>query len=143
MVGTTDVTPKPRPLTDEQGNLEMEFLLPGVTMGQQPVVLRVGEDVAPATVTIVKSGQPSGNTTPVAEAVANLGDAFVRLFHFDNDTKSWSFYDPAAGDASTKQFLVTGQVYWILVRYDVEALLNGKTRTLSCVGDNCWNLVVW
>ena len=75
--------------------------------------------------------------------VANLGNRFVRSFHFDNDTKTWEFYDPAAGDASTQDNLISGESYWVLVTETTEAILNGKTRQLTCVRGNCWNLIVW
>ena len=87
-----------------------------------------------------------GAATPTAAGVANLGDRFARSFHFDNDTKTWEFYDPAAGDASTQDSLIAGESYWFLVTETTgttEAILNGKTRQLTCVRGNCWNLLVW
>ena len=39
----------------------------------------------------------AGDITPSAEAVENLGDSFVVAWHFNNDTKTWTFYDGMEG----------------------------------------------
>ncbi len=81
---------------------------------------------------------------PAAEAVAPLGNRFVRSFKFDNATKVWLFYDPRAGDASTQKDFVINESYWILVTETIGVItLGGKDHNLSCRGDNCWNQIVW
>ena len=83
-------------------------------------------------------------STPVAQAVAPLGNKFVRSFKFENSTKSWLFYDPRVPQASTQRTFDTDQSYWILVTETVESVnLGGKTRKLTCVNSNCWNQMVW
>ena len=83
-------------------------------------------------------------STPVAQAVAPLGNKFVRSFKFENSTKSWLFYDPRVPQASTQRTFDTDQSYWILVTETVESVkLGGKSRKLTCANDNCWNQMVW
>ncbi len=93
--------------------------------------------------TISGSGVCPEEAVPVAEAVAALGSKFVRAFAFDNDHKEWLFYDPLAGPASTLEHFVPGHSYLILVTESVGVPLNGLQRNLTCVGGNCWNLLVW
>ena len=73
-----------------------------------------------------------------------------RLFHFDNTVKKWTFYDPRPefGSANTITELFPGKVYWIKVKGDQVAVLNGRERNLTCVNkgapnENCWNQVAW
>ena len=83
-------------------------------------------------------------STPVAQAVAPLGNKFVRSFKFENSTKSWLFYDPRVPQASTQRTFDTDQSYWILVTETVRGItLGGKSRNLTCVNNNCWNQMVW
>ena len=68
------------------------------------------------------------------------------MFHFNNAAKVWSFYDPRPefADLNTLDNMVQGEAYWILVSEDVdEVVLNNKVRSLTCRGDDCWNLEVW
>ena len=80
---------------------------------------------------------------PAAQAMAPLGSNFVRAFAYDNDTKSWFFYDPRAGEANTLNSFVTRQPYFILVTESTGVTLNGRYWNLTCSGGNCWNLIVW
>ena len=143
LLGSIDLTPAPRPMTDENGNLTLKAVVPGVDTGLQNVTVTVGEITASVAFNITLSGAAPGPPTPVAEAVENLEERFVRLFYFDNDAKTWGFYDPAAGVANTVATLTTGESYWLLVTETTQAVLNNKTRQLTCVGGNCWNLLVW
>ena len=69
--------------------------------------------------------------------------ALVRAFNFDNATKSWSFFDPAAAEVSNLTRFIPQHPYWLLVSHSTRLLLNGVERHLSCVEDDCWNLIVW
>ena len=83
-------------------------------------------------------------STPVAQAVAPLGNKFVRSFKFENSTKTWLFYDPRVPQASTQRTFDTDQSYWILVTETVDSvILGGKSRKLTCANDTCWNQIVW
>ena len=142
-VGDLEVTPSPRPSTDGQGMVSFSIAIPGSDVGIQTVEVDVGATTASVGFTVTQSGISAGDVTAAAEAVANLGDKFVSSFHFNNDTKEWTFYHPAAGDASTQENFITGESYWIQVTETTEVILNNETRNLTCVGGDCWNLLVW
>ena len=143
MVGSLEVTPSPRPSTDAQGMMSFDITIPGLDVGIQTIEVKVGETTASTGFTVTVSGVAPGDITAAAQAVENLGDKFVRAFNFNNDTKDWTFFDPAAGDANTLANFITGESYWILVTETTEVILNNKTRNLTCVGGDCWNLLVW
>ncbi len=142
-VGAIEVTPSPRPFTNREGEVALEVIIPGVDPGLQPVTVTAGGITVSASFTIIPSGRTAGAATPAGRGVANLGNRFVKYFHYDNDAKTWTFYDPASGAASTQDRLVAGESYWFLVRETTEAILNGRERRLTCAGGNCWNLIVW
>ena len=143
-VGSLEVTPSPRPSTDDQGMLDFNIVIPGLDNGIQTIEVQVGDTTSSTGFTVSPSGVSSGDITESSKAVENMGDNFVRAFNFNNDTKTWSFYDPAAGDANTLDEFITGESYWILIMAtDASVILNNKTRNLTCVDGNCWNLVVW
>ena len=142
MVGDIEVTPSPLPKTNEEGRVELKFVIPGSGTGLQTVEVQAGGVTVAAGLTIT-SGVPAGNAVAAADAVRNLGSNFVRSFSFNNDTKTWTFFAPAAGDASTQKTFITGEPYWILVREGAAVILNRHTRNLTCSGGNCWNRIVW
>ena len=143
MVGDIEVTPSPLPKTNEEGRVELKFLIPGSGTGLQTVEVQAGGITIAAGLTITPSGVAAGNAVAAADAVRNLGSNFVRSFSFNNDSKTWTFFAPAAGDASTQKTFITGEPYWILVREGAAVILNGHTRNLTCSGGNCWNRIVW
>ena len=105
----------------------------------EPIPTPTPEPVAAPTPT----PKPTATSLPVAEAVADLGSNFVRSFHFNKDTRVWTFYDPNVPDYSAQKYFINGQTYWILVKATQVVILNGRTRTLTCVEGNCWNLIGW
>ena len=143
MVGSLEVTPSPRPSTDSQGMMSFDITIPGLDLGIQTIEVKVGGTTASVGFTVTPSGVSAGDIKASADAVENIGENFVRAFNFNNDTKTWTFYDPAAGDASTLENFITGESYWILIGETQEVILNNKTRNLTCVAGNCWNLIVW
>ncbi len=142
-IGQVDVAPGQSATADAHGEFSFTFLAPGIGVGRQTVEVTVAGVTASSPFDIALSGVVAGNPTPVAEALESLGDSFVRSFHFDNDAKSWSFYDPLFPDESDQDYMVTGETYLVLVSETVEAILNGETRQLTCHQGNCWNQVVW
>ena len=124
--------------------MTFDILIPGLDTGIQTIEVQVSDTTASIGFT-VQSGNIPGAVTPVAEGVADMGDNFIRAFNFDNDTKTWTFYDadPDVADANTMENFIAGSSYWILVGSTADAILNRETRTLTCVDDNCWNLIVW
>ena len=141
-VGSIDVIPSPAPSTNAQGMMEFEILIPGLESGIQTIEVQVSDTTASRGFTVTTAADP-GAETPVAEGVANLGDNFVRAFNFNNDSKTWTFYDPEAGDASTMEYFIAGASYWVLVGSTQDVILNRESRTLTCANENCWNLIVW
>ena len=89
----------------------------------------------------VLSNQPT--LTPVAEAVAPLGDKFVRAFHFVGATESWVYYDPEVPEEGSLKAMVSGQTYLILVSESITVETYGQRLELVCSNDDCWNTVVW
>lgn len=87
------------------------------------------------------SGTGDSDSDP-NQVFAGLPD-LVRAFAFDNATKQWSFFDPVAADVSTLTRFVPQNIYWILVFRTTSLMLNGVEQQLSCVDDDCWNLIVW
>jgi hypothetical protein len=70
----------------------------------------------------------------------------VRVFNFNNVTKTWSFYDPRPefAEANTISELTDGDIYWINVSAaQTDVTLNAKARNLTCADGDCWNQIVW
>jgi len=80
-------------------------------------------------------------STELALALEPLEASLVRVWHFDNATKKWSFFDPRPvfADVNTLTELVNGQIYWIKVMQDQMVPLNDKARILI----SGWNSIVW
>lgn len=142
-VGNIEVTPAPRPATDAAGRVNLQILIPGLGLGQQNVELQINDITVSRNFTVTAAGVTGGAVTPADAALINLGNRFLRAFHFNNDTKTWTFYDPAAGDANTLENFIAGESYWLLVSETAAVVLKGKTRRLTCAAGNCWNLIVW
>ena len=146
-IGGRDVKPTGAPSTDSDGTVIVAGVVcPGLDEGRYSVLLEVEETVAIGELEILSEG-PLGQETPVAEALAPLGDSLAAVFYFDGIGKEWLFYDsrPEFAELNTLTELVAGEPYWVLVTEDVEDVaLGGKSRSLTCsAGGNCWNLMVW
>ena len=140
-IGTLDVTPSPKPSTDGNGMMSFDIVIPGLDVGIQTIEVNVGRTTASVGFTVTESGINPGNIVEVGPGLEDLGDNFVNIWHFNNDTKGWSFYD--AQDGSDLTHLITGETYLLQIKSTVEVILNRDTRNLTCVGSNCWNQIVW
>ena len=133
--------------TDRDGNITIEdVLIPGLDPGIYSVVINVDNTIAIGEVNVLAESSAAGAPAALPGAVENLGDNLVAIFHFDDVGKTWSFYDPRPefADLNTLTEMVNGEAYWILVSETVEdVVLNNKVRSLTCRGDDCWNLEVW
>ena len=133
--------------TDRDGNVTVDdVLIPGLDPGLYSVVINVKGTIAIGEVTVLAESAAAGAPAELPGAVENLGDSLVAIFHFDDVGKVWSFYDPRPefSDLNTLTEMVNGEAYWILVSETVEdVVLNNKVRSLTCRGDDCWNLEVW
>ena len=133
--------------TDIDGNISLtDLLVPGLDPGVYSVVLKVDDTVAIGELNVLAEDSARGAGAQLPEALTELGDSLVRVFHFNGVDKSWDFYDPRAdfADLNTLTTMVNGEPYWILVSEGQEnVVLNNRARTLTCVGGDCWNQLVW
>lgn len=98
----------------------------------------------PQTAEAAVAVQEAATSMPVADAFKPLGNKLVRVFHFDNTAKEWVWYDPEVPGLGGLTTMESGKSYWILVSETVEGVvLNGRSRRLTCVNDNCWNIEGW
>ena len=142
-VGALDVTPAPKPSTDGNGMMSFEVIIPGLDTGIQTIEVSVGRTTSSTGFTVTESGVNPGDIKEVAVGLEPLGDNFVSAWHFNNDTKMWSFYTPALEEGNSLTHLITGETYLIRIKSTTEVILNNDTRNLTCVGGNCWNQIVW
>ena len=133
--------------TDIDGNITLtDLLVPGLDPGVYSVVLKVDDTVAIGELNVLAEDSARGAGAMLPDALSEVGDNLVRVFHFNGVDKSWDFYDPRAdfADLNTLTTMVNGEPYWILVSEGQEnVVLNNKPRTLTCVGGDCWNQLVW
>ena len=133
--------------TDRDGNITIDDLLvPGLDPGTYSVLLKIHDTIAIGEIEVVAEDSAAGPGAMLPDALTDLGTTLVRVFHFNGVDKSWDFYDPRAdfADLNTLTTLVNGEPYWILVSEGQDgALLNNRARTLTCVGGDCWNQLVW
>ena len=133
--------------TDADGSITVTgVLVPYADPGFFPVRIKVGEETAVVQLEILAEPRAAGAASALPDAVMDLGDSVVRIFHFNTASKVWTFYDPRPefDGLNTLTELANGQPYWILVSENVEnVVLNGRTRNLTCVGGDCWNQLVW
>ena len=133
--------------TDRDGNITVaDVLIPGLDPGVYSVVINVDGTIAIGEINVLAESSAGGAPAELPGAVEALGDSVVAIFHFDDVGKDWSFYDPRPefADLNTLTEMVNGEAYWILVSETVtDVVLNNKVRSLTCRGDDCWNLEVW
>ena len=133
--------------TDIDGNITIDgILVPGLDPGTYSVVINVDGTVAIGELEVLAEDSARGAGAELPDALAELSDSLVRVFHFNGVDKSWDFYDPRAdfADLNTLTTMVNGEPYWILVSEGQgNVVLNNRARTLTCVGGDCWNQLVW
>ncbi|HZA25359.1 MAG TPA: IPT/TIG domain-containing protein, partial [Dehalococcoidia bacterium] len=140
--------------TDDRGAFRVEgVVVPGLDTGVHSVEVTVGEgtDRVTANTTFeVAETAVVGVPTAINQAVQPLGENLVRVFHFNNNTKEWTFFDPRPEftEASSLEQFVEGQPYWVRVDENQTVELGGEQRNLTCVNpgtpqEDCWNLIVW
>ena len=140
-----DVLPVGNFSTDRTGSVTVEgVVIPGLDPGTYSVLMDIDDTVAIGDVNVL--AEVVGTDTPIAEALEPLGDKLVAVFYFDNISKTWLFYDPRPdfAELNTLTDLIDGQAYWVLTSESVEdVVLNNKSRSLTCAGDNCWSQFIW
>ena len=145
-IGSVTVNVPDGTVTDRDGAIGgLEVIVPSLDTALYTVQLTVGETVTIGELTVAEESA-AGVPLPLPGAVEELGDNLVRVFYFNGVDKTWSFFDPRDefADLNTLTEMIEGQPYWILVSEGAEnVVLNNKSRTLSCVGGDCWNQIVW
>ena len=131
--------------TDPDGDVTVEVTVPYADPGFYPVRIVVEDVTAIVQLEILGEARARGAAVPLPDALTDLGDNLEAVFYFDNVAKTWSFFDPKPefAELNTLTELAENNPYWILIKEDQEVVLNGATRKLSCVGSDCWNLVIW
>ena len=133
--------------TDIDGNITIDgILVPGLDPGTYSVVINVDGTVAIGELEVLAEDSAAGAGAELPGALEGLDDNLVRVFHFNDVDKSWDFFDPRDefAELNTLTTLVNGEPYWVLVSEGQEdVVLNNKPRTLTCVGGDCWNQLVW
>ena len=146
-IGGRSVMPVGNFSTDSNGDVTVtDVLIPGLDPGTYSVLLDVEDTIAIGELNVLAESAAVGAAAMLPDAVSELGDNLVAIFYFDDVGKEWSFYDPRPefSDLNTLSEMVSGEAYWILVSETVEdVVLNNKSRSLTCRGDDCWNLEVW
>ena len=133
-------------ITDLSGNVTVEVLVPYSDPGYYPVRITIAEEVVNVQLEILAESTAAGAAAALPGVLTDLGDNLVAVFYFNSRTKEWSFYDPRGefAELNTLSELTVGQPYWILVsRNQDDLVLNGLTRSFSCVAGDCWNYIVW
>ena len=133
--------------TDIDGNITIDdVLVPGLDPGTYSVIIDVDGTVAIGELDVLAEDSAAGAGAELPGALEELGDNLERVFHFNGVDKSWDFYDPRDefAELNTLTTLVNGEPYWVLVSDGQEdVVLNNRARTLTCVGGDCWNQLVW
>lgn len=72
---------------------------------------------------------------------AGMKPVLIRIWHWDNQTKRWTFFDPrpAFADANTMKGPFAGGIYWVRVGETAKVKLPSGTIELF----EGWNLIVW
>ena len=133
--------------TDIDGNITIDgILVPGLDPGTYSVVINVDGTVAIGELDVLAEDSAAGAGAELPGALEGLDDNLLRVFHFNDVDKSWDFFDPRDefAELNTLTTLVNGEPYWVLVSEgQKDVVLNNRARTLTCVGGDCWNQIVW
>ncbi len=133
--------------TDREGDAIVDnILVPFLDPGFYPVEVRVGNETRVAQFEVLAEALVPGVAADIPTATAGLGDNLEAIFHFNNTSKEWTFYDPRPefADLNTLTELNGGQPYWVLVKDSQEDVdWNGRLVNFTCAADDCWNLEIW
>ena len=143
-VGTIDLPLEYKTSTDGRGDFKLEIIVPGLEVGPYTIQVEAGGETPSAEFTVTESWVAGPSPHRVDKIIKNLGDNFVRAFHYNTHICEWTVYDPEGPDKSDLFHFFTGEFYWILVKEPAEVRLNRKLRNLTCTPEgNCWNQIEW
>ena len=133
--------------TDREGDATVDnILVPFLDPGFYPVGVKVGEETRVAQLEVLAEAIVGGVAAELPGAVSDLGDSLEAIFHFNNTSKEWTFFDPRPefADLNTLNELNAGQPYWVLVDHSHEDVdWNGRLVDFTCAAGDCWNLEIW
>lgn len=133
--------------TDRDGDASVSgILVPSVDPGFYSVQVTVGTETAVAQLEILSDAAAPGTATTLPDAASDIGDNLDAIFHFNNATKAWTFFDPRPefAELNTLTELISGQPYWVLVKSEQLGVdWNGRSVDFTCAGGDCWNLEIW
>ena len=141
LFGDMDVNQGTSRASDAHGAFVTQFVVPGIDTGLQQVTVVVDGSVAAAAFRVTHSDLATAVVTNISEALADLAPYLEVIWHFNNESKRWTFYDGLPGGAL--EHLHDGQTYLVQVKGDVDLYLNNKPRRFSCHLGNCWNQIIW
>ena len=121
----------------------VQFRIGGLTAGQTFSPWTSGEITSQFALTATGAIHCLNGTVPVSALLNAYGSNLVRIFSFEDTAKKWLFYDSTVAEFSDLTHMIPGRPYYILITENLEARLNGSSRKLTCLGGNCWNVVVW
>jgi len=147
--GNITVSSSSASTTDGQGKFVSFFSMPVFSPGVQTITATAGGITGVTTFAVLEGAAvseplptppPSSLPTQALEPLT-LGENLIRVWTFDNSTKSWEFFDPrpAFAKANTIKTMVPGRIYWLRLNRAQNTVLNGK-RALLFEG---WNLLPW
>ena len=133
-IGGSAVTPSAT-TTDGDGSFSVAVLVPGLSLGNKNLKVTVNDVPVVEFLEIVAT--PVSTTMAAADVFEPLVTAGVLtvVWHFDNDTKAWSFYDPRPEVAAAVDLTMvsSGDNVWIQVTANMD--FQGESLTTG------WNLV--
>lgn len=133
--------------TDREGDATVaDITVPYLDPGHYPVTVQVGNDTRVVEFEMLAEAAVTGVAADIPTATSGLGDNLEAIFHFNNTSKEWTFYDPRPefADLNTLTELNGGQPYWVLVKDSQEDVdWNGRLVNFTCAADDCWNLEIW
>ena len=121
--------------TDNVGDFNVSVIIPGIDSGTHVIQVKAGGSIATWVITVPDAAvirtRPSGDVFADLIASNNL----TVVWHFDNGTKAWSFYDPRPEVAAAVDLneVTSGDNVWIQVVAD--QMFQGEMLTAG------WNLV--
>ena len=98
--------------TDREGNATVgDILVPFLDPGFYPVEVKVGDETRVAQLEVLAEALVPGVAATLPDAVSDLDDNLEAIFHFNNTSKEWTFFDPRPefADLNTLTELNTGQ----------------------------------
>ena len=150
-MGNLKMRPTANVYTDGEGSFTATFVVPQLEDGLYGFTAEVGDGRYSAAFTVVGSevglAEPPPSpaeltrSTDLVWAFRPMGDSLVRVFHFNQGLRKWSFYDPRPVFERNIDLLelVEGEIYWVEVVSDQQVVLDRKMRTFY----RGWNLISW